>query len=54
MKDDDGDDYGDDNPPAGVTSGTDCDDSESAANPGETEVCDGIDNNCDGDIDEGC
>jgi formylglycine-generating enzyme required for sulfatase activity len=28
MKDADGDDYGDDNPPAGVTPGTDCDDND--------------------------
>ncbi|MEC7985993.1 MAG: MopE-related protein, partial [Myxococcota bacterium] len=30
----------------------DCDDNEAAAHPSNTEVCDGIDNNCDGDIDE--
>jgi hypothetical protein len=54
MKDDDGDDYGDENPPAGVTTGQDCDDSEFAVNPGATEVCDGIDNNCDDQVDEGC
>ena len=30
----------------------DCDDTNSAVNPGETEVCDGADNNCDGVIDE--
>ncbi|MBU0965655.1 MAG: S8 family serine peptidase [Proteobacteria bacterium] len=32
----------------------DCDDSSRAVNPDVLEVCDGIDNNCDGDIDEGC
>ena len=31
----------------------DCDDDESMINPAATEVCDGLDNNCDGQIDEG-
>ena len=33
MKDDDGDDYGDDTPPMGVTFGTDCDDADAFFNP---------------------
>jgi len=31
----------------------DCDDGDATSNPGATEVCDGADNNCDGDTDEG-
>jgi hypothetical protein len=31
----------------------DCDDTSAAAHPGGTEVCDGRDNNCNGQIDEG-
>jgi hypothetical protein len=42
------------NPPAGfVTDNTDCNDSEAAIFPGNPEVCDGLDNNCDGTVDEG-
>jgi hypothetical protein len=33
--------------------GHDCDDSSAALHPGATELCDGLDNNCDGLIDEG-
>ncbi|MFO0757747.1 MAG: putative metal-binding motif-containing protein [Byssovorax sp.] len=33
--------------------GMDCDDSDASVNPGITEVCNGVDDNCDGQIDEG-
>ena len=39
--------------PGYVENGNDCDDSEGNAYPGNLEVCDEIDNNCDGLADEG-
>ncbi|MFT3926999.1 MAG: MopE-related protein [Myxococcales bacterium] len=40
--------------PAGyVASNTDCDDTRSSVHPGATEVCNGLDDNCVGGIDEG-
>jgi hypothetical protein len=36
-----------------VNDGDDCDDTDPAVNPGETEVCDGVDNNCNDIVDEG-
>ena len=32
---------------------SDCDDNDAASYPGAAEICDGKDNNCDGQIDEG-
>jgi len=57
--DGDGDGYGDasdstvacNSPPGTVTDGTDCDDAEPAANPGATEICDDVDNDCDALVD---
>ncbi|MGA8855429.1 MAG: putative metal-binding motif-containing protein [Christiangramia sp.] len=58
----DGDGYGDANttqdacsqPDGYVTDNTDCDDAKSSVNPGEKEICgNGIDDNCDGNMDEG-
>jgi hypothetical protein len=55
----DGDTYGDagstvstcDGAPEGyVSDATDCNDADGAVNPGATEVCNGIDDNCDGNI----
>ena len=37
----------------GWTDDEDCDDGDPEVNPGAEELCDGIDNNCDGEIDEG-
>jgi hypothetical protein len=62
YRDADGDGYGNasdsieaDSAPAGyVTDNTDCDDTNAAVNPGATEVRNGIDDDCDGQIDEGC
>jgi parallel beta-helix repeat protein len=41
-----------DQPTGYVADDSDCDDGAASANPGESEQCDGIDNNCDGDVDE--
>ncbi|MDM8005420.1 MAG: MopE-related protein [Phycisphaerae bacterium] len=58
--DTDGDTYGDAGstteactaPPGYVTDGTDCDDNAAAVHPGTAEACNGIDDDCDGVIDE--
>lgn len=39
-------------PSAYVMNNSDCNNSNSAIHPGETEVCDGVDNDCDGQIGE--
>ncbi|UCG68369.1 MAG: DUF4215 domain-containing protein, partial [Thermoplasmata archaeon] len=36
----------------GFTDDVDCDDTDPAAYPGADEICDGVDNDCDGDVDE--
>ena len=56
----DGDGYGDPTassnactqPPGYTANGNDCDDTAATNNPGAWEICDGADNDCDGDIDE--
>ncbi|HMV67489.1 MAG TPA: putative metal-binding motif-containing protein, partial [Myxococcota bacterium] len=61
WRDDDEDGYGDATvrvtscvPPAGyVDNGDDCDDSSELASPDGVEVCDGLDNDCDGGADLG-
>ncbi|MEC7983836.1 MAG: MopE-related protein, partial [Myxococcota bacterium] len=40
-------------PDGGTEDQSDCDDSDADINPEADEVCDGADNNCDGEIDEG-
>ena len=43
-----------DNDNDGWNSSVDCDDGDPNNYPGNTEVCDGQDNDCDGTVDEGC
>jgi len=43
-----------DGPPAGyVSNDADCDDTDAATYPGAPEICDQLDNNCNGNVDEG-
>ncbi len=37
-----------------ISGGNDCDDTNSQVRPGKTELCDDLDNQCNGQIDEGC
>jgi hypothetical protein len=40
-------------PPGYVSNTDDCDDLDASSHPGASEVCDGVDNDCDTDVDEG-
>lgn len=42
-----------DQPAFWVSAGDDCDDADASAHPGATETCDGVDDDCDSEIDEG-
>lgn len=62
FRDEDGDGYGDKyrpvagcSPLAGfVSDSTDCNDLNPSAYPGASEICNGLDDDCDGVVDEGC
>lgn len=51
--DNDGDGYGEFGDASCTNSGVDCNDNDTAINPGATESCNGTDDNCDSAIDEG-
>ncbi|OGO12509.1 MAG: hypothetical protein A2Y53_01885, partial [Chloroflexi bacterium RBG_16_47_49] len=62
YQDADGDTYGNSSvtmlactqPAAYVSNSSDCNDSNASVNPGAVEVCNAVDDNCDGNVDEGC
>ncbi|MEC7983828.1 MAG: MopE-related protein [Myxococcota bacterium] len=51
MRDQDGDGFGDMQASSPITAGTDCDDTDAAIHPDAIDIEDGLDNNCDGIID---
>ena len=53
YRDLDGDGYPDGRCCNGVNCGTDCDDMRPGVNPGVPEVCNAVDDDCDGEVDEG-
>ena len=62
WRDADGDDYGNpedvqkgcSKPQGYVVNSQDCDDNNPTIHPAQIETCDGFDNNCNSDVDEGC
>jgi hypothetical protein len=52
CNDTDGDGYGSPGDASCPKAGNDCDDTNPAINPGATESCNGVDDNCDGHVDE--
>jgi large repetitive protein len=51
VLDTDGDGYGDSGAQAPYAPGSDCADGDASVSPGAVELCDGLDNDCDGDAD---